>query len=358
MSGATMGVAIAGAGFISYMHAFAIRAVPGLRLRAIASRSRDAAVHRGRVFDAPPYGFDQLAEMIGRDDVQAVVIAGPNALHFEHAMAAIALKRHVIVEKPLVLTLDECAALERAAREQGVGIGYAENLIFAPIVVRAAELIAGGIIGRVTHAECTFKHGGPPVGGWFRSAPLAGGGAHIDLGCHALEILLVLLGRPTVAEVRACTMQFDPASGLDLTAHATYVTQGGVPVVTDSSWVEPNGETRCRIEGETGVLNVGISSQSLTLEHKNGAKESFAFPLQKDFSLIASASRGGYVAQMAHFTQAFARGEMPSEGVAEGTNILRLVAAAYGSAATGAPFLPEQVPNDVSPIGLVTRFKR
>jgi predicted dehydrogenase len=350
MSGRETGVAFIGAGFITYMHLFALRALPGLKLRAIASRRREAAVHRGRIFDAPAYGFDQLDDMIGRDDVQVVLVASPNALHFGHAMAAVTRGKHVIVEKPLVLTLAECAALQKEAAARGVGIGYAENLIFAPIVARARDVIASGVLGRISEAHCNFKHGGPPVGGWFRSRALAGGGAHIDLGCHALEILLFLLGRPAVAQIEKSAMTFDPANGLDLTAHVTHVTADGVQVVTDSSWREPNGQTNCTITGENGVLSVAISAQSLELSLHGKAKETLDFPLRKDFSLIASASRGGYVAQMASFIDAFAKGEMPGEGLAEGTNILRLVAAAYASHARGAPVLPGDVPNDVPPI--------
>jgi predicted dehydrogenase len=121
-------------------------------------------------------------------------------------------------------------------------------------------------------------------------------------------------------------------------------------VVTDSSWCEPNGKTHCTITGENGVLSVGISTQSLELSLHGKAKEMLDFPLSKDFSLIASASRGGYVAQMASFIDAFSKGETPGEGVAEGTNILRLVAAAYACHAKGAPVVPGDVPLDVPPI--------
>lgn len=350
MSRPSTGVALIGAGYISYMHLLGLRAVPGLRLTAIASRTLSAAQHRGRIFDAEPYAFDDLPAMLSRGDVQLAIVASPNALHFDHAMAALAHKIPVVIEKPLVLTLDEADALARAAADHEVGIGYAENLVFAPIVRRAREVVAGGALGRIKSARCDFKHGGPAATGWFRSMVLAGGGAHIDLGCHALEMLLYLLGHPAITRVRDCTMTIDPTSGLDLTASCGHETAEGVVLTTDASWVEPNGVVHAVLEGEDGILTLALSAGALTLQRKGGEAETLDYPWRKDFTIAAGVARQGYVGQLAHFADALQTGARPSEGVAEGTNILRLLLAAYASAATGAPVDPSGVSRELSPI--------
>jgi predicted dehydrogenase len=344
------GVALIGAGYISYLHVLGARATPGLAVKAVASRSRAAAEHRGRIFDADAYTLESLEEMLTRDDVDIAIVAGPNSLHFEHAMAAIRQGKHVVIEKPMVLTLAEANALARAAAARGVGIGYAENLVFAPIVERAREVVTSGVLGRITRATCDFKHGGPSTTGWFRSATLAGGGAHIDLGCHALEVLLFLLGHPNIVRVVESTMRIDPVSGLDLDARCIHECEDGTLVETDASWAEPQGKVRAVLEGERGKLTLALSTGELVLERAGAAPQALDFPWARDFTIAGGVMRQGYGGQLAHFAQAFAAGTPPREGVVEGTNVLRLLLAAYVAAGSGRPANVANAPADVSPI--------
>jgi len=353
----TTGVAIIGAGYISYLHVLGARVAGGLAVKAVASRSSEQAEHRGRIFAADAYSFDQIGAMLARDDIAIAVVASPNALHFSHAMAAIEHGKHAVIEKPLVLTLEEADRLANAAQAKGLDIGYAENLVFAPIVVAAREIVAGGALGRIVSAHCDFKHGGPATTGWFRSAELAGGGAHIDLGCHALEMLLYLCGRPCVTHVAECRMEIDPKSGLDLTARAVHACDGGLTLTTDSSWCEPNGGIAAVLEGEQGRLRILFNTQELMLEPHDKPAQTIDFPHRRGFSIASTVARQGYSGQLAEFAKSFATGASPREGIAEGTTVLRLLLAAYASAATGAASDMNAVPGDVSPIGLWRRCR-
>ncbi len=82
------GVAFVGAGFISYMHNYALRVCGNARLVAIASNSRRVAEHRGHIFAAEPYTFAEIERMLERPDIDTVFILSPNALHARHTLAA------------------------------------------------------------------------------------------------------------------------------------------------------------------------------------------------------------------------------------------------------------------------------
>ena len=172
--------------------------------------------------------------------MRLVCVNSPNRLHAAHALAALAAGKHVVVEKPLCLTLDEADALCAAATRQGVVLGYAENLCFAPLYRRARELVREGAVGRVLWARQVEKHGGP-YSPWFFDRAEAGGGALMDMGCHGIEALRFVFDRPAVRAVSA---------RLATTLHADKTDLDDEPRCGSSSRAEslssPRAPGRCR----------------------------------------------------------------------------------------------------------------
>lgn len=350
------GVAVVGAGFISYMHVLAIRDTPGTRLVAVASRSRALAEHRGRIFDAAPYTFDALDEMCGRPDVDIAIVASPVYLHAAHAQAAIRARKHVIVEKPFMLTVAEAEAVEAAARAAGVGVGYAENLVFTPVVSTARRLIAEGAVGTVSRVRGVFVHGGPQRNTWFWDPRLAGGGAHLDLGSHALEVARDLAGKPEIGAVASCRMTRRDGGGVDLTAECVLETANGVEISVASSWEEPNESCRFEVTGDRGVLRIAQqpAPQSLTLQWAGAGVEDVDFPGRFDLTVDAYLGSFGYSGQLAHFAECFRTGRTPAESAADGSAVLRILAAGYLAAARGQRVdVRRDVPSDRAPIQLL-----
>lgn len=192
-------VAFLGAG--NYATAVLIPAfkAAGATLRTVASREGVSAVHAGRKF-----GFRQavtdVESVFADDEVDAVVVTTRHDSHARYVVQALSAGRHVFVEKPLCLTLEELAEIEAAHRAQAargrttvVAVGF--NRRFAPHVVRMRALLAG-----VTGPKAmvmTVNAGAIPADHWTQD-PSVGGGRVIGEACHFIDLLRCVAGRPIV----------------------------------------------------------------------------------------------------------------------------------------------------------------
>ncbi|SDC61742.1 Gfo/Idh/MocA family protein [Natrinema hispanicum] len=137
------------------------------------------------------------------DTVDAVIITTPNKYHEEYAIDAFERDIHVLLEKPLAHSLKSAERIAEAAADSD---GYAMvgfNNRFANAVRIVKNRINRGELGDVSHVEANYvrRRGIPGRGTWFTHRQIAGGGALIDLGVHAIDLALYLLGYPEVEEV-------------------------------------------------------------------------------------------------------------------------------------------------------------
>ena len=134
-------------------------------------------------------------ELLANPDLELVALAVPNDLHCEITLEAAAAGKHVMVEKPLALTLDECDQMIAACRAAGVHLFYGEELFFTPKYAKAKEMADQGAFGSVFLVKQSEMHFGPHAD-WFWDVERSGGGAFMDLGCHGLAFCFWFLGRP------------------------------------------------------------------------------------------------------------------------------------------------------------------
>jgi myo-inositol 2-dehydrogenase/D-chiro-inositol 1-dehydrogenase len=358
MSG-TRGVAFVGAGFISYMHNYALRVYGGAQLMAIASNSRRMAEHRAHIFAAEPYVFSDLDRMLARPDVETVFILSPNALHARHALAALRAGKHVVVEKPMALTLAEARAIVELAEKTRLQVGYAENQVFSPVVRRARELVAGGAVGKVQRVVAFVGHGGPAPDGWFWNPALAGGGAQFDLGSHTVEAALYLAGQPQIRRVERAVLTAHP-SGVDSRAEAVLVSADGIEFQLTTSYVEPEESMWYEVHGDRGVVRCVYSpaplAQQITLSAPGEQPQDIDFPHRYEMLRVDRyIGSMGYVDQAVHFLDCFQSGRTPSESAADGARVLAILAAIYLAAGRRRPVDVAEVPADVAPVDLWKR---
>src|SRR5687767_4680756 len=93
--------------------------------------------------------FDSVEGLCSHDAVQVVYVATPHQFHAAHALAAASCKKHVLVEKPMALTLEDCHAMIAAARKAGVQLIVGHSHSFDAPVLKAREIVASGALGRV-----------------------------------------------------------------------------------------------------------------------------------------------------------------------------------------------------------------
>ncbi len=327
-----LGVALIGAGHISRKYVQALSQVPAARVMAVASRSRESAAHLAQACGADlAVDFTDLDALLSSSEIDVVCVNSINRLHADHSIRAAQAGKHVIVEKPLCLTLAEADAMLEAAAQAGTSLAYAENLCFAPHYRRARELVASGALGRVLSARQCEKHGGP-YSAWFWNVEQAGGGALLDLGCHSIECLRWLLGKPPIVRVSAdlATVRHGDRTRLEDDARVTLELDDGTQLQTESSWAaDANGESSLEVRGSEGTLIANLLGEGdLRLERHGEEPRRIA---------IDPAGGDGILEELTHFLACFQQGRAPDETGADGRAVLEILLAAYASAGRGNP---------------------
>jgi len=186
-----IGVAVLGYGLAGQtFHAPLAAATPGLALRAVVS-SRPQAVQA----DWPDVEvLPDLDAALARDDIGLIVVATPDALHADQAIAALEAGRHVVVDKPFAQTLAEAERVAAtAARSPGV-LSVFQNRRWDADFLTLRRLIADGELGEVIHFESHYDRFRPAVVDRWKEKP--GAGVWQDLGPHLVDQALQLFGPP------------------------------------------------------------------------------------------------------------------------------------------------------------------
>ena len=152
-----------------------------------------------------PQWFTDIDELIAKADCDVVDICLPNFLHHRATVAAARAGKHVIVEKPLSVTLEEADDMIAVCREHGRKLMYAEELCFAPKYERIRHLAKEGAVGDIYMLKQLEKHSGPHSD-WFWNVDQSGGGVMMDMGCHAFGWFRWMLGGAPVVKSVWATM--------------------------------------------------------------------------------------------------------------------------------------------------------
>jgi predicted dehydrogenase len=271
-------------------------------------------------------------ELLSDPTIDAVDLCLPHHLHAPVAVAFAGAGKHVLCEKPLALTVDECDAMIQAAEAARVTLMHLEPQRMSGTVDAAAEMIAASRIGRIVGIQATFAY-------WqraelnrdWRADPAQSGGGHLmDGGIHMIDVLRHLGG--DVASVQAMTARYRPELGPDLedlavlnlrftagwcgqlfACHATRG-RGAAPSVT--------------VFGSDGCLSIDAFGQGhgLVLFPQSGTPE----PVRAEASWSATYERA-----ISHFFDVVRDGVPLRATPRDGRENVRLVLAAYESAQSG-----------------------
>lgn len=202
MADRRFGVVVAGCGGISNCHTYALTQIPEVRL--IATVDVDAA--RADDFRTR-YGADlastNLDEVLDRDDIDAVVITTANDMHAPLALKALDAGKHVLVQKPMALSLDEADAMIAAAERNHRKLMVSFFEFFHPAFKRARELVEAGTIGDVFFYKAIMAWHVPSMEAWRFDPKVSGGGVIMDGHVHHVAYLLHLLGNSPIESIYA-----------------------------------------------------------------------------------------------------------------------------------------------------------
>ena len=255
-------VGYGGAGRI--FHAPLVSGVPGLQLNCIVT-SQQAAVQS----DWPGVRCVASASAAFADPaIDLVVIATPNASHFELAKKALQAGKHVVVDKPCTVTLAETDHLLCLARAQGRVLTVFQNRRFDSDFLALQQVIQSGALGRVVQVDSHFDRYRPTVPVRWREQSVPGSGLWMDLGPHLVDQALSLFGLPDDISLDLATLR-DGAQVNDwFHAVLRYTTRhGGLRVVLHASTLVAELGPRWAVHGTKGSFTkFGLDTQEDTLK--------------------------------------------------------------------------------------------
>lgn len=170
----------------------------------VAVYSRDP--ERGKAFaerHTCPTAYDSLDAFLSDPRVDAVYVSSPNHVHKDQVIRAAQAGRHVLCEKPLALTVEDCRSMINACESAGVRLGVGFHLRHNPAHVAAKELVSEGALGEILFAQVQYMHvtrgvAAPGAAAWRRDPRIAGGGSFMGTGVHAVDLLRFVLGREII----------------------------------------------------------------------------------------------------------------------------------------------------------------
>lgn len=244
-------------------------------------------------FDVVPERAKALAEQYGgvaydsieallASDVDAVSVCVANAYHAQTSIQALKAGKHVLCEKPMATTPEDCEAMVAAAKAAGKFLMIGQNQRLAKAHVKAREIIESGEMGRVITFETHFAHPGPEGwtgvrDSWFFDKKVASFGVMADLGVHKTDLIHYLTGKKIVrTSAVLATLNKTFSDGRPITvddnAYAIYTMEDGVVGTMHVSWTNygnENNSTKMYMEG--GVLRMYDDPKySLIVEKRDG----------------------------------------------------------------------------------------
>lgn len=217
--------------------------------------------------------------------LDAVSVCVTNALHAPVTIKALERGIHVLCEKPMAVTLEECQAMVEAAKKNNRKLMIAQNQRFAPAHVEARRRIAAGEIGKILSFDTVYGHGGPEAWAgqenpWFFDKKSAAFGAMADIGVHKTDLLHYLLGEHIVkVSAMFSTMDKKYPDGnpiaVEDNAFCLYQTASGITGTMHVSWTQYGEEINSTvIQGSQGVIRCYADPEyALIVEKKDGSRE-------------------------------------------------------------------------------------
>ncbi|MFO0912774.1 MAG: Gfo/Idh/MocA family oxidoreductase [Pirellulales bacterium] len=341
----TVGFGIVGCGMIARFHARAIAELDGARLIGCYNRSFDKAAE----FAAANHcrAFATLDDMLADPAIQVVTICTPSGAHLEPGRAAAEAGKHVIVEKPLEVTLARCDELIEVCQRRGVTLSTIFPSRFHESARLMKQAVDVGRFGRLTLGDAYVKWFRPQKyydsGAWRGTWQLDGGGALMNQAIHSVDLLVWLMGPVTEITAHTGTLAHERIEVEDVAVATLKFASGALGVIEATTAAYPGYLKRIELHGSLG---------SAVLEEEDIKAWDFAEPRPEDEALRermrgrtqtgggaadpAAIGHHGHAAQFRTVLSAITGGNaLPIDG-REGRKAVEVILGIYRAASTGS----------------------
>jgi predicted dehydrogenase len=289
---------------------------------------------------------DDLPTALARPDVQVVIVATPSGAHLEPAVAAAAVGKHVVVEKPLEISVARCDRIIDACDQHKVKLCTIFPSRFGDANAALKAAVDAGRFGRLTLGETTCKWWRSQAyydeGGWKGTQALDGGGALMNQAIHNVDLLCWLMGPVTQVSGFTATLAHERIEVEDTAVACLRFANGALGVIQATTSVHPGLPKTVAVHGDKGTA---VIEQDDVLrwdfipetEEDRRIKERFAQKTGASggSSNPAAISHVGHARQLADFVRAIRTDSAPLVDGREGRKAVAVIEAIYRSAQTG-----------------------
>jgi UDP-N-acetylglucosamine 3-dehydrogenase len=330
----TLKVAVIGCGSIArHRHFVEYNAHAGVEITAVCDIVGKRANEMAEKYNARSY--TSYEELLANENVDAVSVCLPNALHAPVSIAALNAGCHVLCEKPMATSREEANEMIEAAEKNNKKLMIAHNQRFVSSHVKARKLIESGEVGKIYSFRTAFGHGGPEgwsVDGkesWFFKKDEAFIGAMGDLGVHKADLLRYLLGEEFVEVAGFVETSAKEGTDVDDNAVCVLKTESGTIGTLAASWSYTAKEDNSTIiYGENAILRLEDDPDySLVVQYKNG--EIVKYELGQIQSNDDGGQKNTHVIE--NFVQSIVDDTVPPISGEEGKKSLEVILAALES---------------------------
>jgi predicted dehydrogenase len=322
-------VAIVGAGGMGGLHGRAYREMMNAQPVAVMDVRREAAEFLAKSLDAEAYtDFDRLLE---RKDINVIDVCTPTPWHKEYVVRALEAGKHVVVEKPMARTLQDCKEMIAAAEKAGTTFMVAHVLRFFPEFATAKDLIDKGAVGKPAVVRTTRGGGYPHASNdWFGKFEWSGG-VILDLIIHDFDWLRWTFG--DAERVFAKGLIDRNIKHADY-ALVTIRFKSGVIAHVEGTWMNPTGFTvKFEVAGDRGLIEFSNkTSAPLVVARTKSGDEKAGVPIPESPTI-----QNPYFQELQHFIDCIESGTKPMITPYDGMRAVEIALAAIQSVQTGKP---------------------
>jgi UDP-N-acetyl-2-amino-2-deoxyglucuronate dehydrogenase len=328
-----VGFALVGTGNIAAKHALAIKNSRNAKLVAVVSRDEKRAESFSKRFGCLPYtDYDAV---LRREDVQAVDIVTCNHLHADLGTKAASAGKHVLVEKPIDISIEKAEKLVKVCKKEGVILSVVSQKRFDGAMQQLKSMIDSGALGGIFLGNVSVKwHRSQEyydcADGWKKKKKYVGGGVLMHQAIHMIDVLMWLLGpvEYVTGKVATATHKIEVE---DTVLAIIGFKSGALGMVEGTTSVMCSFPDRIEIHGEKGSVAIE-RKRFVTWNFRESQKFSY---MESKLRSISPMKIGTIGSQIDDFSKAIKTGGKPLVTGEEGRNVLRVIEAVYESAATG-----------------------
>jgi len=288
--------------------------------------------------------YDNVDDLLNDKEVEAVYIASPVIFHKEQAIKAAKAKKHILIEKPVALTSKEAEEVLEVCKNEGVLIAVGLMMRYHAYHQKMKEIIDSGKLGKIVSCRGQFTCWYPDIpGAWRQQKSTSGGGALMDMGVHAIDLIQYITGgkaKKVAGLIGTQTFNYE----VEDSASVIFELDNGAYCYVDANFNIPDAAAKCRLEiygtrgsmlaegtlgqVEGGKLDVLLSDDTLGYDAQQDRVDVSPMEIKVEFGNM-------YTKEIESFCNSILNGTKIEVPIEDAVQVQKVIEAAYESSETG-----------------------